>query len=50
LDLESPFTKILLIKNEKGEIQKKIAKKTSSVDGNVQGESADGVVYVVAKG
>ena len=50
LDLESPFTKILLIKNEKGEIQKKIAKKTSSVDGNVQGESEDGVVYVVAKG
>jgi len=49
MDLESPFDKILLIKNEKGEIQKKLAKKTSSVDGNLQGESADGVVYVVAK-
>ena len=49
LELESPFAKILLIKNQKGEIQKKLASKTSFVDGNFQGESADGVVYVVAK-
>ena len=49
VDLDSPFEKILLLKNEKGEVEKKQIKSVRLVAQNYEGESKDGSMFVVAQ-
>lgn len=49
VDLDSPFEKILILKNEKGEVEKKQIKDVRLASGNYEAESKDGSMFVVAQ-
>lgn len=49
LDVDSPFPKIVLVKNATGEIQKTTLKSVRLEDDNLQGEKLEGGVFLAAR-